>query len=170
MDSLALGTPLVAVAGALYAHRVSSSILAAAGAFAARQRDATAPTDPAARVGLDFLVARNADDLYARHAAPRSHVLMRSRRRSALASRLLRNLPLLRLLKLQLLARHSGTAAADISRLCSSQRVTPCLRLAAAAPLFHLRAAVRRMERALQLMLQAHAHAPAGMHVLVAQR
>ena len=41
MDSLALGTPLVAVAGTLYAHRVSSSILAAAGAFAARQRDAT---------------------------------------------------------------------------------------------------------------------------------
>ena len=33
MDCLALGTPLVAVAGKLYAHRVSSSILAAAGAL-----------------------------------------------------------------------------------------------------------------------------------------
>jgi protein O-GlcNAc transferase len=33
MDALALGTPIVAVAGTLYAHRVSSSILAAAGAL-----------------------------------------------------------------------------------------------------------------------------------------
>ena len=33
MDCLALGTPLAAVAGRLYAHRVSSSILAAAGAL-----------------------------------------------------------------------------------------------------------------------------------------
>jgi len=31
MDCLALGTPLVTVAGNLYAHRVSASILAAAG-------------------------------------------------------------------------------------------------------------------------------------------
>jgi predicted O-linked N-acetylglucosamine transferase (SPINDLY family) len=31
MDGLALGTPLIAVPGKLYAHRVSSSILAAAG-------------------------------------------------------------------------------------------------------------------------------------------
>ena len=34
MDSLTLGTPLVAVPGKLYAHRVSASILAAAGAGA----------------------------------------------------------------------------------------------------------------------------------------
>jgi hypothetical protein len=33
MDCLAIGTPLLAVAGTLYAHRVSSSILAAAGAL-----------------------------------------------------------------------------------------------------------------------------------------
>ncbi len=89
--------------------------------------------------------------------------------RSALASRLLRNLPLLRLLKLQLLSRHSGTASADIRRLCSSQRVTPCLLLDADAPLFLLRPAVLRMERAMQLMVDSHTHAPAGMHIIVAQ-
>jgi predicted O-linked N-acetylglucosamine transferase (SPINDLY family) len=42
MDSLALGTPVVAVAGTLYAHRVSSSILAAAGKSVDCARVATA--------------------------------------------------------------------------------------------------------------------------------
>lgn len=64
MDSLALGTPIVAVAGTLYAHRVSASILAAAGATADGGVAARAPADRAS-AGLNFLVARNGDDLYA---------------------------------------------------------------------------------------------------------
>jgi predicted O-linked N-acetylglucosamine transferase (SPINDLY family) len=42
MDCLAIGTPVVAVAGALYAHRVSSSILAAAGTPGQRRRRCSA--------------------------------------------------------------------------------------------------------------------------------
>ena len=62
MDALALGTPIVAVAGTLYAHRVSSSILAAAGAMYKRLvRNCTHSRAP----GLSFLIARNTDDLYA---------------------------------------------------------------------------------------------------------
>ena len=85
-----------------------------------------------------------------------------------MASRLLRNLPLLRLLKMQLLSRHSGVPALDVQRACSSQAVRPCLRLQRHAPLFDLRGAVHRLERALQLMVEAQAQAPPGMHVLVA--
>jgi hypothetical protein len=83
---------------------------------------------------------------------------------------LLRNLPLLRLLKLQLLSRHSSTVVADLQNLCSSQRVNPCLLLNPRAPLFNLQHAVHRLERAMRLMVDAHAHAPAGMHVSVAER
>ncbi len=85
-----------------------------------------------------------------------------------MASRLLRNMPLLRLLKMQLLSRHSGVAAFDVQRACSGQGLRPCLRLQRHAPLFDMRDAVQRLERALQLMVEAQAQAPAGMHVLVA--
>jgi hypothetical protein len=83
---------------------------------------------------------------------------------------LLRNLPLLRLLKLQLLARHSNMEVGDIQKLCSSGLVKPCLLLQPHAPLFNLRGAVQRLERSVQLMVETHAHAPAGMHVVVAER
>ena len=92
------------------------------------------------------------------------------RLRSAVASRLLRNLPLLRLLKLQLLSRHSSAVVADLQNLCSSERVNPCLLLKARAPLFNLQHAVHRLERAMQLMVDAHVQAPAGTHVSVAER
>jgi hypothetical protein len=69
---------------------------------------------------------------------------------------------------MQLLARHSGLFAVDIQRTCSSRRVKPCLRLNRQAPLFNLRHAVHRMERALRLMVDAHVQQPGGMHVLVA--
>ena len=84
-----------------------------------------------------------------------------------LASSLLRNLPLLRLLKLQLLARHIGSEVADVRKLCSSHGVKPCLLLQPRAPLFDLHDAVRRLERALQLMVEAHVQAAAGMHVVL---
>ena len=85
-----------------------------------------------------------------------------------LASRLLHNLPLLRLLKLQLLARHSGITGIDIQQLCNSHhRVKPCLLLQPRAPLFNLHDAVRRLERSLQLMVEAHVQAAAGMHVVL---
>jgi hypothetical protein len=85
-----------------------------------------------------------------------------------LASRLLRNMPLLRLLKLQLLSRHSTIAAPGVETLCLGRRVEPCPLLSARAPLFEMRGAVHRMERALQLMVDAHVNAPVGMHVIVA--
>ena len=63
MDSLALGTPVAAVAGMLYAHRVSTSILAAAGALLNKHLSLLHLLTVAVNAGLKLLIARNADDL-----------------------------------------------------------------------------------------------------------
>jgi hypothetical protein len=63
MDSLALGTPVAAVAGTLYAHRVSTSILVAAGALLNKHLSLLHLLTVAVNAGLKLFIARNADDL-----------------------------------------------------------------------------------------------------------